>query len=106
MSSLTERLSAHGMDAIAMIIESHASGGHPELCAAKYLISEFRQLLVEAQDAVAGIETGTLSIEDAERLCWSETEPTRDTLRSIPCATIAPPDKTLPCAPDPELLAV
>ena len=105
MASLTERLSAHGMDSVAMVIESHASGGHPELCAAKHLLSEFRQLLVEAQDAVAGIETGTLSVESAEVLCgYSEMAP--ETLRSMPCATIAPPEETIPCAPLPELLAV
>jgi len=102
MASLTERLSAHGLDAISMVIEAHATGQHPELCHARSLLSEFRSLLVEAQDAVAGIETGTLTREDAERICWS-VEVAPETRRSLTWE-IDPPSPTVPCEPPEELL--
>jgi hypothetical protein len=96
-TTLTARLSAHGLDVVAMAIESYASGQHPELCCAHSLLAEFRALLVEAQDAVAGIETGALTREDAEQMCWGY-EPAPETKRSIR-QEIEAPEPTVPCLP-------
>ncbi len=103
MADLTKRLSAHGLDAISMVVEAYATGQHPELCVAKALLREFDVLLNEAKGVIAGIETGVLSRESAWELCGGD-ESAPETLRAIELSSVPAAPVTQPWNPPPELL--
>lgn len=64
-----------GFDRIAFAIEHRAEGREVECSGAKEQIAEIQVMLDEAKEAIAGIETGTLSQADALRLCFCEDDP-------------------------------
>ena len=93
---LASELGRRGLISAVMTIEAYASGCNPDLDAAKGELLALRRVHDQPQLAIAGIECGTLSRADAQRLCgWSD-EPAPETLRASCPVTIPPPEPTVP----------
>lgn len=93
---LVSELGSRGLISAVTAIEAYASGYNPDLDAAKAELLALRRLHDQAQLALAGIERGTLSRTDAQRLCGWYNDPAPETLRASCPVTIPPPEPTVP----------